>query len=200
MLYIIGGAQRCGKTIVAKEIAQRLGASLISTDTIRGAFRATLRPSMLPDIFSWEDENKLAPADWVKRHSEQADELVRKLVREAEALTPAIRAFAETAGSRDVLLEGAHLLPTIVDTLPGDKKVYYVIDTSLDQFERICKYEPHMEHSQQYVRAWSVFNAAFARLIKTQCDQRGYQYVDLADTPFLEAQAIVRGAYVSDIL
>ena len=101
MIYLIGGAPRVGKSIIATRLAKLLSGRLISIDELE---KQSNRPAVV--FFSSNPaENTLTPK-----------ELVDTLVSEANLLHDDINRILRKAKDRNenVIIEGVHILPEYV--------------------------------------------------------------------------------------
>jgi 2-phosphoglycerate kinase len=120
MLYLIGGAPRLGKSIVAKKLANENRTSWLSTDAL-----CAMLPNAAGMLF----------ADEVDR---PAADIVQKLWNEAESMGHPLRLFIEhIAPSQDeLILEGVHLLPSLVrhirDAHPAGVRSVFVLSSKRD--------------------------------------------------------------------
>jgi 2-phosphoglycerate kinase len=51
MIFLLGGAPRVGKSIIAAEIRQKHALSVVSTDTLGAVLENVLTPEAAPDLF-----------------------------------------------------------------------------------------------------------------------------------------------------
>jgi 2-phosphoglycerate kinase len=113
VIYLIGGAPRCGKTTIAQALAKERGCSWLPTDYLMSAFNRYVP----------EDERatQLLPGqsndDRYAQHS--VEEIVESYHRRAQAAAPGITSIVEYAHSdrRDLILEGFHLEPWLIRDL-----------------------------------------------------------------------------------
>ena len=104
MFYLIGGAPRVGKSIIAKELAKSLKARSISTDELEEQSNNRNRPCLM-SFSSNSAENTLTP-----------HERVKILIRAASLLQGDINSIFEKVKDKreHVVFEGVHLLPKYV--------------------------------------------------------------------------------------
>jgi 2-phosphoglycerate kinase len=113
MIYLIGGAPRCGKTILSKKLAIKHGISWISTDSLQVIVQNSIAKSELrrrfPFLFLPGSES-LTPQE----------SLSAELV-ESRSAWPGIKAFVihQIQCHQDCIVEGVHLLPQLVYKLHG---------------------------------------------------------------------------------
>jgi len=126
MIYLIGGAPRCGKTILAKKIAIKKQIPFLMTDAIR--------PIILNYLPKSELKTKM-PFDYIKG-SEYclAKESLKAEIIESKTMWPGIKALIcqMYLCKQDCILEGVHLLPELVQQLKKEKcwkniKIIYLI-------------------------------------------------------------------------
>ena len=139
MIYLVGGAPRCGKTILSKELAKKTGASWISTDSIEVAIKAITPKSQLDKKFPYEKlqrQNEGTP--YVDMAKNSAAALLRAEITEAKSIWPSVREiikhFIDT--KQDSIVEGVHLMPSLVAELRQTKywkqlKLVYLVKTDL---------------------------------------------------------------------
>jgi 2-phosphoglycerate kinase len=114
MLYLIGGPPRCGKTLVAKRLAQRTGCSRVPTDYLGTAFSnyipETERPRRYPVLPERGD------ARFAKY---TAQEIIAHYQIKAETCWPGIRDYAiySLYDAHDTVIEGFHIEPRFLPEL-----------------------------------------------------------------------------------
>jgi hypothetical protein len=130
MIYLIGGAPRLGKSTFAKALQADRSLLSISTDAIRAmvfqmtdpGLRAELLPCCVPRSKIGE-QFKDTTQDWVKRQTKEAQTL-------HAAVFALIDYHIRTDG--DLVLEGVHILPTLVQSLmesnPMKVKAIFITD------------------------------------------------------------------------
>ena len=113
MIYLLGGAPRCGKTTVARALARELGCSWLPTDYLMSAFNR-----YIPEA---ERASQLLPgqSNDIRYSLHPIDEIVESYHRRARAAAPGITSIVEYAHSdgRDLILEGFHLEPWLIHDL-----------------------------------------------------------------------------------
>lgn len=140
MIYLIGGAPRCGKTILSKKIASKKRISFVSLDVLRPMIMAS---------FSKVERKKRFPSESVKTPKgkfrfevNDSKEAIRIMNVESRTTWPPIRALIEKLIEReeDYVIEGANLMPKYVNQLKGTKywkdiRVVYIVKTDLDKIK-----------------------------------------------------------------
>jgi 2-phosphoglycerate kinase len=113
VIYLIGGAPRCGKTSVAQALARELGCSWLPTDYLMSAFnRYAPEHERVGQLLPGESNDVR-----YSRHS--IEEIVQSYHRRARAASAGITSIVEYArsDSRDLILEGFHLEPWLMHDL-----------------------------------------------------------------------------------
>lgn len=144
MIYLIGGAPRCGKTLLAQRLALKKRLFWISTDTIRQMVVAATPKQQLIKKFPY---NKLQQE---QRHGPYRDInfyppsiLLRAEITESRSLWPSIRAlitdFHDTG--RSGVIEGVHLLPSYIHQLTHefpkkDLRILYLVKEDLPSIQK----------------------------------------------------------------
>lgn len=148
MIYLIGGAPRCGKTILAKKIAVKRKIPCISTDTIRSMVIACTPKRHINKKFPYQHlqlEENAVPYQDMARNSSAV--LLRAEITESKSIWPSTRAMIEhfVECKQDFIIEGVHLLPELVVQLRKMKywkniKIIYLVkqnkEAILDGFRR----------------------------------------------------------------
>jgi len=137
MIYLIGGSPRCGKTILAKQIAYKKRVPLISTDVIRQIVLHSTPKSEIKKKFPEEPLKRFKNKFLFEVYS--PEKLLKAQIKEAETIWPGVKAFIEPTirHKQDFIIEGIHLLPKLVKQFKGNKiwknfRVVYLVKEDLD--------------------------------------------------------------------
>jgi 2-phosphoglycerate kinase len=134
MIFLIGGSPRGGKSILGRRLAKKLNIGHLSTDNIR--------PIVIP-YFPKRDflekfpfENMLIRNDFekfFKKYSGQ--EMLRADIKEARTIWPGVRNLIEylLKCEMDYVIEGAHLLPSLVRKFKNNKNIKIIFLTKKDE-------------------------------------------------------------------
>lgn len=108
MIYLIGGAPRCGKTILSKALAKNVGCSWITTDALRSVILASTPAS--------ERRRKFPFTRLSGSEREKPETSMRAEITEAASMWPGIKALINQLIDCDqhYIIEGVHLLPKLV--------------------------------------------------------------------------------------
>ena len=115
MLYLIGGAPRCGKTTLARRLAQALGCSHVPVDYLGSAFANYIPAAELPQRYpAWG----IASVD-ERFATYTADQIIANYRTKATTVWPGLRAFCEYAllQGHPMVLDGYQLEPRFVHEL-----------------------------------------------------------------------------------
>ena len=164
MLSLIGGAPRCGKTLLAQRVASALGAGWCSTDTVRDVV-AMVRPD-----FADVGGVGLPPG------------------AEADLFFPYFERMAESCAylADDYVVEGVGFLPRHVAALADwvDRRAVFVgmVEPRLDAIlahEGRNRWHRHLPpETLALLPAWI---ADWSRALRDECGEAGVPYVDLSD-------------------
>ncbi len=120
IVIYLGGAVGTGKSTLALQLAPLLRFYRINaTDTIRQVMRMVFSPAMLPSLhrssFELQDERELL-IEGAGQEDDPSDALVRAFEAQAARVCVGVRGVVErsVAENTNVLVEGVHLLPSIV--------------------------------------------------------------------------------------
>jgi 2-phosphoglycerate kinase len=138
LIVLIGGATGTGKSSVATELAYRLGITRVtSTDFIRQTMRAFFSKEFMPSIHysSFEAGEAVANPD-----HEAGDPRLVGFLDQTRNVLVGVRAVVERALQEgfSMVLEGVHLVPGMLPTIPGAVVVHCVL--------AIDKEEEHATH------------------------------------------------------
>jgi len=140
MIYLIGGAPRCGKTILAKKIALKHKISWITTDTLRFVILAHTPKSQIKQKFPFETVKTAKGQYHFERYSPQT--LLKLEITEANSMWPGIKELIKQFinSNQDYVIEGVNLLPRLVNQFKNTKfwpniKVVYLIKTDLKKIK-----------------------------------------------------------------
>ncbi|MBP9747683.1 hypothetical protein KBD13_01975 [Patescibacteria group bacterium] len=183
MIYLIGGAPRVGKSIIANKVTEAMNATLVSTDDLCSEVTKVLSPEEkkrrfpLPGFSGTASENTLTP-----------EERVELQCISASSLVPALDTVIASALSehRDLVIEGVHLLPEYVSRLHtqyGAENVR-VLFLGLSDVESIVEgivqnTSPSnwMRNSdKEVIRQVAGFVAAFSVHIQKKAEAAGFPY------------------------
>jgi len=167
MLYLIGGAPRCGKTTFSKKLAAKKRIPWISTDLIE---------SIVAEYMSPDEIRKGLPTANVCTASPQ--ESLRTEIISAKTLWPGTKRFIKALlkWRHDYVIEGVHLLPQYVHELEkldhwDEVRVLYLIKQDqrsiVDGFKRshvesdwllqCIKSENDLRHAAEMVQCKSLY-------------------------------------------
>jgi len=117
MIYLIGGPPKCGKTTLAKRLADKYRISWISADTLQNIVWAyTLKEkhsTLFPHSYSRGESND----EFYSQYSPQ--QITENYIAQGKTTYDAISMMAETylADKEDLVVEGYQVTPEIVDTI-----------------------------------------------------------------------------------
>ena len=174
MLYLISGASRSGKTIVAKKVSTQLGIPYLSLDWIMMGFTNGIPEYGIHD--------KLFP-----------DEIAQRLWSFLKAMLESM-IYVET----DCVIEGEAMLPELIIELakknPHKLKICFLgyTDVSIDEkYKAIKKFSNEKndwleDESDAYIKDHAQNMVVHSKMIKQSCNDLGLRYFDTSDQ-FLES-------------
>ncbi|QBA64021.1 hypothetical protein [Muriicola soli] len=170
MLYIISGASRSGKTIIAKKLSAQLGIPYLSLDWIMMGFT-----NGLPE-FGVHD--KLFP-----------DEIAERLWNFIKAMLESM-IYTDT----DCVIEGEALLPELIIELlqkhPDNVKVCFLgyseveIDRKVNEIKKFSQLKSDWltDKSDAYIEDHVKNMIAHSKLIKRSCTENQLKYIDTSSS------------------
>lgn len=189
MIYLIGGAARCGKTTLARDVRQNFDGQVVSHDAVMVAIRSITTPDTLPDIFD-KDVDPIADDDPPQKR-------IARLRRRDDVVWKFMKTYFGAApyANDDVLGEGC-LWPSMLKELNIEHKAVFLVDTSLNHAERLIHIRDTSEYNNwmhdrkytdEYMHLWADFNIERSREIIKECEEFGYRYFDIADNGIEQA-------------
>lgn len=183
MMYLIGGAARCGKTTLAHRVRKDFDGQVISQDIVTEAIRSITTPESHPDIFE-------RATDPIKR-DDPPQKRIARLRRRDKVIWTFMKGYFDTAfhAGDSVLSEGC-IWPSALKELDLDHRAVFIVDTSPDHAERLIHIRDTEEHNNwmrkrqyddAYIHVWAQFNIERSKLIIQECEELGYPYFDIAD-------------------
>ena len=114
MIYLIGGAPRCGKTILSKKIAAQKKISWISTDSLWSVVLAGTPKSQIIKKFPYRK---------YRLDTHEPELMLQAEITESNTLWPGVKAFIKHLIDcrENYVIEGVHLMPELVQELKKTK-------------------------------------------------------------------------------
>lgn len=117
MIYLIGGAPKCGKTTLAKKLAKEYQIPWISADTLQNIVKAYTPKEkhavLFPHGYLREDSND----EFYAKHS--ASKIIENYIKQGKTTYDAISMMAETylTDEDDFIVEGYQVTPEVVEQI-----------------------------------------------------------------------------------
>ena len=166
MMYLIGGAPRLGKSILAKKMLDGMGIPWLSSDVLCAMLKegADMR---------FSDEMELATA-----------QIVQNQLTAAHSITKPLRIFIERQieSQTDFTLEGVHLLPSLVShfhkTRNTDVRSIFIVSTNKELVlsglrSNTAEYDWMSDASEQMQHAMADFVVGYSTELKSQAEREG---------------------------
>src|SRR3989338_2113445 len=117
MIYLIGGPPKCGKTTIAKKLAQAYQIPWISADTLQNIVWAYTPKEKHSELFPHSYLRKESNDAFYSKHSTQ--QIIKNYIAQGETTYDAISMMAETylTDKDDFIVEGYQVTPEIVDRI-----------------------------------------------------------------------------------
>jgi 2-phosphoglycerate kinase len=200
MIYLLGGPPRVGKSIISGTITETRGISSVSTDSLAAVLETVLDPVTETDLFLLDRVNAMPVAarnDLMVRHT---SDRIGYQIREGHAVWKGVRPFilAESHAGRDVVVEGAAVLPELVHQLEGVTYRAVFIGNQGPEHNRNIKqgalanaHDWMRDASDEYIDAFAKFVIAMSRYVEAEARRYDFPYVPIDGRPFDDAAAEV---------
>lgn len=185
MIYLIGGAPRVGKSLMAKKRAEETKSHFISTDDVCGEFVSGLSEEqrkqqfLMPNFSGEASHNTMQPAERVDLQ-----------IVSAKSLEPELdRIISEAIQKQEtIVLEGIHLLPSHVRGLKekyGTENIFTIFVGSSDLdlvVDGIYKNtNPHnwlKDSDEAVIQQVGEFVVEFSNRIKKEAEENSVPYIE----------------------
>lgn len=136
MLYLIGGAPRVGKSIIAKQLMKETGAPWLSTDVLRSVLCEVTQEALRKQYFPYA-----GATDNDVVFAEPINVIIQQQITEARSMKIGLEKFMQHQLDvhDDFILEGVHLLPEQVANfykqyprLKDQMKVLFIVDNDVE--------------------------------------------------------------------
>ncbi|MEO7364024.1 MAG: hypothetical protein ABIV43_00755 [Candidatus Saccharimonadales bacterium] len=200
---LIGGAARCGKSTLAREVRESTDMQSLSGDAFRTTLRKTAERGTFPALHVARAEKIPAEKSFVDHHSTNAHLEIETKRTQARFIWPYIENYIlaiEHESTDSVLVESIDVWPDLIAMSGLRHRAAFLVNTSPDQAERIIAsrgtnpydWMHENEYSDARIRAWSDFNAQRGTLIRDLAEEAGYLCVDLAEVSFSDGQTLAK--------
>lgn len=198
-LYFIGGSSRSGKSTLAKEIKLEKKADMLAGDAFRLMLRNQISNEQEP-MLHWRNHLDLSSADsYVDFFCQHSATAIENMRQEAKALWRYYLGYIESIRKENdeaLVIESVDVLPEFLSELKAPHKALFIVDTGLEQVNRILNNFRLDRHgwmrqrgfSEAHIDKWVVFSRKRSEYIKKQANIYKYPCIDLAETDFVVAQ------------
>jgi len=134
LIILIGGATGVGKSTIATQLAARIAITrIIPTDAVREVMRAMLRDDLLPSLHSSSFDEPRGQVPLPR----DADSVIIGYREQSSAVAVGIRALVNRAVTEgtDLVIEGAHVVPGLLDPKEYDDAVLVPFVVTVDDEE-----------------------------------------------------------------
>lgn len=124
MIYLIGGSPRCGKTKVAKALAERTHIPWFPADYLGAVVTPYIPKDEQVTKFPLRAIRDQNPSNDFRYSNYSAEEIVGFYYIQAESVWPGLHAFIQYAAhdEQDFILEGYQVTPTLLSQLDAEVK------------------------------------------------------------------------------
>ena len=158
MIYLIAGAPRCGKTIIAKKLSKKLDVSWISSDTLE---------SIVSVYTNKKNYKKLFPKKLIRQKTKQSNdmmyntystgEIVRSYIKQSRTSWKAIETLIDCSLKEglDYIIEGHQIHPKLVNKIRsehGSKNIKSLIVTRFDNDKIVSGCLKHKSKSDWFIQ------------------------------------------------
>jgi hypothetical protein len=144
MIYLVGGAARCGKTTLFGRLAPLIGGQAVTLDLLKPALRHFAQAQPDDPLRAAPNINDHSPQSWLEQLRVR-DRVIW------DGLVPYLRTAA--AHGEDLLLEG-QVWPDYVAELTLEHEAVFLVDTGAGQAERLAQIARGPKTSNNWQAAW----------------------------------------------
>jgi 2-phosphoglycerate kinase len=191
MFYLIGGAPRNGKTIVAKQLSKELGIPWISTDTLESVVAEYIPEDKFYDFFpknKLRKETNNSNDEMYSKYTSQ--EIANSYINQGKSLTQAIGAFIQSESHYDhsYILEGHHLQPSLVAELETKFKIKSIfigredvneINGAISQSQQKNDWVIVKTKDKSTFPKIATMLSEFSTFVRNEAKKYGYEYVSM---------------------
>lgn len=147
MIYLIGGAPKCGKTTLAKKLSLALKIPWISTDSLQSVVQAYTNKNDIPKKFPWSFQRKKTKRiNDVIYNIFSAGKIIKFYRKQAKGVFKAIEimTICEITDGNDLIIEGYHIEPSLAIKLRkkyGEENIrsVFLVKTDINKFVQDIK-------------------------------------------------------------
>lgn len=169
-VLLIGGTSGTGKSVVARELSHRYGASLMELDDLRIALRSVVSRESHPRLWTFVDT-----PDYHEKFSN--DEFVEKLLDVGRTLWPAINAIISkhVALGERIILEGDALIPDMLATRDQKEiETIFLFDDLSSIQSRQLQRNRHGKAAETLEKN-AAFSFSYSETLREQAEECGFQ-------------------------
>jgi 2-phosphoglycerate kinase len=174
LVILLGGSDGTGKSTIGIELAKLLDISTqIGTDMIREVMRSCVSEKMLPVLHT----SAILAADLAPVHYKYPE--IYGFIEQARQMTGAIESIIRRAivEQRDVIIDGVHLLPGIIQADKAKVRLHHFIIIVSDSEEHKLRILGQGEHRSRYKITNFVRGRAFQQYLTEQAIGNGCHVV-----------------------
>jgi 2-phosphoglycerate kinase len=196
---LIGGAARCGKSTLAREVRAATDMQTLSGDALRTTLRRVMPYGSIPELHVSRAEKIRDEQEFINHHTLGAQAEIEAKRRQAKYVWSVITTYIkeiEHESADSVLVESIDVWPDLIAVSGLHHRAAFLVNTSPDQAERIIATrgtDPYdWMHANNYsdarIIAWSEFNRQRSEMVRDMAEEQGYPCFDLAETSFEDSQ------------
>ncbi len=179
-LYFVGGAPRCGKSILLNNLVSTEGLESLSTDRLRHAVQSMVNEQDEPALFA-NASPRGASAERVDRQNQESLVVWRAVLGYVEH-------YLQYSNTK-LLVEGVAVLPAEVRTfesIHGPVRAIFVGNQDPEQAQHLMRYA--QEHAHDWLREWSEqrvakfveFRVAMSSWLENEASIHDYPYIEMS--------------------
>lgn len=193
--YLIGGAPRCGKTTIAKQLSDSTGIPWISADTFESIVSVYIDESKHAEVFPkgvMRKKTNLSNDDMYARYS--TEEITTAYIQQYMAVWDAIDMLVqvESKNKHAYIIEGHQIHPKLIKRLETIEtaviKAVFVGRSNVEQL--ILDATSHPNEDDWFVKktkeektytAIAHMIVSYSQFFETEASSLGYQYISMDD-------------------
>lgn len=188
--FFIGGPPRVGKSTLAMQVVAHKPMMAASTDAIRYVLRRTHGAEQNNGLFLIHNHN--TDDSEMARYLKDSAQVLQDQKDEIMAVWPAVLNYIKSnvEDGWDVVIEGIHILPELLNELDIEYNVVFVGNQSPEHINQIRNHAKNTQtdwlhtHAGDVIDGWAQFTQQYSEFISAEAAKYDMAYIEVHDHSF----------------